>query len=135
MLLAKYRRMEELRLEAYLLGEIHNQIPLHILIEIEGKRTTSKVRTELYQKGIKEYRTKILTIQELVDFNTDLKQTIHRFNLSKTKFYKLVADGVYYEQVMFAIRNKHKQLPPTSSAFFGKNLIFKCFPKFGRITS
>ena len=133
MLLGKYRRIEELTLESYYLNKIHSQIPIHIIVELETKHKQSKVRREIHQLALSKYATKLLSIHDLVSFNGELLQLIHRFNLSKTKFYKQVVDGVYFEHVAEAIKNNFAKLPQTTKAYYGKNLIFVCFPKFGNI--
>lgn len=130
MLLAKYRKMEDLHLEAYYLSQMHEQIPVHIVVELESRHKKSNARREIHQGAIAKFATKILSINELVEFNEELMQLIHRFNLYKTKYYKQVVDAVYFETVTEAI-NDGQNLPNTTRAYYGKNLLFKYLPSFG----
>lgn len=132
MLLAKYRKIEGLSLEAYYLNQMHNQIPVHIIIELESKHKRSKVRREIHQNVLAKLANKIMTVNELVDFNSDLLQLIHRFNLSKTKYYKQIVDGVYFETLTETIKGNFTRLPQTTRGYYGKNWLFSCFPRLGR---
>lgn len=131
MLLAKYSKIEELRLEAYYLKKISSEIPIQILIELECKHKKSKLRREIHEKVLSQYTSKILTINELVSFNSDLIQLVHRFNLIKTKFHKQILNGVYFELLTESIKRKDKCLSPSTRAYYGKNYFFKLFPRFG----
>ena len=132
MLLDKYSKIEELRLEAYYLSKINFQIPVHIVIELERKHKQSNARREIHEKELSKYSSKILSVNELVDFNNEMLQLVHRFNLSKTKYYKQIIDGVYFEVLTEAIKTGDKRLPSTLQGYYGKNFLFSCFPKLGR---
>lgn len=131
MLLAKYNKIEDLRLEAYYLNKINCQIPVHIVIELECKHKQSKSRREIHEKALSKYSSKIMSVNELVDFNSEMLQLVHRFNLSKTKYIKQVLDGVYFEILTESIKKGDRKLPSTTRAYYGKNFIFRCFPRFG----
>lgn len=131
-LLKKYRRFEKDGLELYYLKEIHASIPNHIVIEIESKYKSSQ---EIVDKHMEEVQTnikRVLSVQDIVDFSANLKHLVYRYNLNKSKYREMVADAVYYDKILEAMENNEETLSKSIAGFYGKNWLFRNFPKFGR---
>lgn len=134
-LITKYRKTDGLELQFHYLKETYAQIPTQFVIEIESKHKSSKILREIHEKAISKYNDKPITLDQLVKVSTELKNLINRYSINKSKYRQMVADAVYFEHVMMAINTNQKMLPPSVTAFYGTNRLFKCFPSLGRPSS
>jgi LMBR1-like membrane protein len=131
MLLLKYRKLDKDGLELYYLSEIHSLMPTHIVIEIECKYKKTQELIDKYLEVVKKNLENVLSFHDIVNFSSGLKHLVYRYNLNKSKYREMVADAVYYDNVLTSIENHQSTLPKTIIGFYGKNWLFKTFPRFG----